>query len=159
MHVFFGGLSMPLQIVSGTATNVNLGSQLAYAPTAKYGPVAVQQHLVNFRLNGRPVRIKVTDSASISEGDRLVAAGKEKQGTLEALAVKNVTTGAIHHNPYQMPLIGGIVALVISIPLMFMLIGIPLAAIAAWVIYRSLQIKNAVRMAYEAPLEQAAASA
>jgi len=149
---------MPLQTISGTATNVNLGSQLAYAPTAKYGPVAVQQHLVNFRLNGRAVRIKVTDSASISEGDHLVASGKEKQGTLEALAVKNLTTGALHHNPYQMPLIGGIVALVISIPLMFMLIGIPLAAIAAWVIYRSIQIKNAVVMVSQAPMEQAASA-
>ncbi len=149
---------MPLQSISGTATNVNLGSQLAYAPTAKYGPVAVQQHLVNFRLNGRAVRIKVTDSASISEGDQLVAAGKEKQGTLEALAVKNLTTGALHHNPYQMPLIGGIVGLVISIPLMFMLIGIPLVPIAAWIIYRSLQIKNAAQMVCEPPLQRAASA-
>jgi len=36
-----------------------------------------------------------------TEGDQLMAAGGRKQGTLEALAVKNLTTGAIHHNPYK----------------------------------------------------------
>jgi hypothetical protein len=117
---------------------------MGYVPTAQYGPMAVQQHLVQFRLNGRPVRIKVTDSASISEGDHLVAAGAEKQGTLEALAVKNVTTGAIHHNPYQFPLIAGIVVGVCSIPLCLFLIGIPMLAINAWVVMRANKVKQAV---------------
>jgi hypothetical protein len=147
---------MPLQTLSGTATNVTGGSQLAYAPTAQYGPVAVQQHLVNFRLNGRPVRMKVTDSASISEGDQLIACGTEKQGTLEALAVKNVTTGAIHHNPYSGPLILGIVGMVIAIPLAFLLIGIPLVAIAAYVIWRANTIRKAVLMVSGPPFAQAA---
>lgn len=147
---------MPLQSLSGIATNVNLGSQLAYAPTAQYGPVAVQQHLVNFRLNNRPVRFKVTDSASISEGDRVVVAGDAKQGTLEALALRNLTTGAIHHNPYRFPLYGGIVALIFSIPMIFVLVGLLLAPIAGWVIWRGLKIKNAVALVNSVPAGQVA---
>src|SRR6266436_2951195 len=85
---------MTLQTLSGTATHVTLGSHVGYAPTAQYGPMAVKLQLVTFRLNGRPVRIKIHESASITEGDQLMAAGDEKQGTLEALAVKNLTTGA-----------------------------------------------------------------
>jgi|SRR5712664_569117 len=81
---------MTLQSLSGTATNVTLGSHVGYAPTAQYGPMAVKLQLVTFRLNGRPVRIKIHESASITEGDHLIAAGDEKQGTLEALAVKNL---------------------------------------------------------------------
>jgi hypothetical protein len=147
---------MPLESLSGIATNVNLGSQLAYAPTAQYGPVGVQLHLANFRLNNRPVRFKVTDSASISEGDKVVVAGTSKQGTLEALALRNLTTGAIHHNPYKFPLYGGIFALVLSIPMLFVLIGFLLAPIAGWVIWRGLQIKNAVEMVNSAPVGQVA---
>ncbi len=45
---------MPLQSLSGTATNVTLGSHVGYAPTAQYGPMAVKLQLVTFRLNGRP---------------------------------------------------------------------------------------------------------
>jgi len=149
---------MPLQSLSGTATNVTLGSHLGYAPSGQYGPIGVKLQLVTFRLNGKPVRIKVHESASISEADRLIAAGTEKQGTLEALAIKNVTTGAIHHNPYQLPLYGGIAALVLSIPMIFILIGLLTAPIAAWVVWRSLQIKNAVTMVASAPVGQIAAA-
>ncbi len=147
---------MPLSTLSGTATNVTLGSQMGYVPTAQYGPMAVQQHLVQFRINNRPVRIKITDSASISEGDQVVVAGNEKQGTLEGLALRNTTTGAIHHNPYQFPLIGGIVAGVISLPLCFLLIGIPLLAISVWVVWRANQVKTAVRMVSGPALMQSA---
>jgi hypothetical protein len=118
--------------------------------------MAVKLQLVTFRLNGKPVRIKIQESASISEGDRLIAAGDEKQGTLEALAVKNLTTGAIHHNPYHFPLYGGIAALVISIPMIFILIGVLTAPIAGWLIWRGLRIKNAVAMVNSAPMVQAA---
>ena len=149
---------MPLESLSGTATNVNLGSQLAYAPTAQYGPVGVQQHLVNFRINNRPIRFKVTDSASISEGDQVVVAGNSKQGTLEALALRNVTTGAIHHNPYKFPLYAGVVVFIVSIPLIFALVGLLMAPIAAWVAWRGLQIKNAVAMVSNATVGQASAA-
>jgi len=147
---------MTLQSLSGTATHVTLGSHVGYAPTAQYGPVAVKLQLVTFRLNGKPVRIKIHESASITEGDQLMAAGDEKQGTLEALAVKNLTTGAIHHNPYKLPLYGGIAALVVSIPLIFALVGLLLAPIAGWVAWRGLRIKNAVDMVSAAPMVQAA---
>jgi hypothetical protein len=147
---------MTLQSLSGTATHVTLGSHVGYAPTAQYGPVAVKLQLVTFRLNGRPVRIKIHESASITEGDQLMAAGDEKQGTLEALAVKNLTTGAIHHNPYKLPLYGGVAALVVSIPLIFALVGLLLAPIAGWVAWRGLRIKNAVDMVSAAPMVQAA---
>jgi len=147
---------MTLQSLSGTATHVTLGSHVGYAPTAQYGPMAVKLQLVTFRLNGRPVRIKIHESASITEGDQLMAAGDEKQGTLEALAVKNLTTGAIHHNPYKLPLYGGIAALVVSIPLIFALVGLLLAPIAGWVAWRGLRIKNAVDMVSAAPMVQAA---
>ena len=147
---------MTLQTLSGTATHVTLGSHVGYAPTAQYGPVAVKLQLVTFRLNGKPVRIKIHESASITEGDQLMAAGDEKQGTLEALAVKNLTTGAIHHNPYKLPLYGGIAALVVSIPLIFALVGLLLAPIAGWVAWRGLRIKNAVDMVSAAPMVQAA---
>jgi hypothetical protein len=102
------------------------------------------------------VRIKIHESASITEGDQLMAAGDEKQGTLEALAVKNLTTGAIHHNPYKLPLYGGIAALVFSIPLIFALVGLLLAPIAGWVAWRGLRIKNAVDMVSAAPMVQTA---
>ena len=147
---------MTLQSLSGTATHVTLGSHIGYAPTAQYGPVAVKLQLVTFRLNGRPVRIKIHESASITEGDQLMVAGDEKQGTLEALAVKNLTTGAIHHNPYKFPLYGGIAALIVCIPLIFALVGLLLAPIAGWVAWRGLRIKNAVDMVSAAPMVQAA---
>jgi hypothetical protein len=147
---------MPMQTLSGTATKVVLGSHQGFAPTAQYGPVAVKMQLATFRLNGRPVRIKVHESASISEGDQLIAAGHDKQGTLEALAVRNLTTGAIHYIPYQFPLYGGLVALILSIPMIFILIGLLLAPIAAWVTWRGWQIKSAVTMVSSAPIGQVA---
>ena len=150
---------MPMSTLSGTATNVMLGSQMGYVPTAQYGPMAVQQHLVQFRINNRPARIKINDSASISEGDQVVIAGNEKQGTLEGLALRNLTTGAIHHNPYQGPLIAGIVVGVISIPLCFLLIGIPMLAISGWLVWRAKQVQTAVRMVSSGPMAQTTAIA
>src|ERR1700759_3320972 len=84
-------------IISGTASAVLLGSDLSYAATAN-GPVAMQNQLVTLRIDNKPVSFRTRQGVpSISEGDKVGAAGAMKNGTLHADALRNYTTGASYH--------------------------------------------------------------
>jgi hypothetical protein len=89
---------MPLQIVSGVATHLASGTSLSYAATSN-GPVAMQDQVFSFRINGRPISYRTRSFPSLSEGDVVGAAGKEKGGVLNAFGIRNFTTGVIYSPP------------------------------------------------------------
>ena len=79
--------------------------------------------------------------------DEVVAAGKTKNGTLEALAVRNVSTGAFYSHNLVMPIV--LTSLLALIGLMSLSIGLgyvilPIAAYVGWRIWTVMQAKTAV---------------
>lgn len=137
---------MGLDIVKGRASNVSLGSDYSYAATANHGPVAIKNQIVSMRVEGKPVEFKTRSLPSISDGDEVVAAGSTKNGTLQAVAMRNVSTGASYFPPTTMPLVLGALLIVIGIPLIPLLgIGLFFGGFGAWVIYKCLNVRKAVK--------------
>lgn len=136
---------MPLTIITGTASNVALGSDYSYA-ASQQGPVAIKNQLVSMRLNGKPVMFRTRSLPSISEGDQVSAAGTEKNGTLEALVLRNVTTGAIYAPPTISAIILAAILIIVGIPLCFIFIGVFFVGFGAWVLFRAFRIRKAVSM-------------
>lgn len=143
---------MAVTMITGQATSIALGSDYSYAATANHGPVAIKNQLVSMRLNNKPVLFRTRTLPSISEGDYVAAAGKQKAGTLEAMAVRNLTTGALYAPPTIVAMIMCIVLILIGIPLIPMLgIGLVFSGLGVWILLRAIAVRRAVAMLKAAP--------
>jgi hypothetical protein len=90
---------MALTEWSGVASHVRDGTEIRGAVSGGAGGVhgGVQtRQVLTFRVEGRPVEIKLTSPATLADGDRVRVIGKERNGILRARAMRNETTGAVH---------------------------------------------------------------
>jgi len=82
-------------VLRGQADDVEKGSDLSHRGSGENMRAVVNQ-IASFRINGQPVMFRSKQMVSIKPGDEVVAAGRTKNGTLEALALRNVSTGAVY---------------------------------------------------------------
>ena len=142
---------MAITLLSGTATNVAQGSETTYAASAQYGPIAQHNTVITLRIDGRVVHFRTRTMPSISEGDIVAAAGPDKSGTLYALALKNLTTGAVYCPSTTLPMIGAVVVILLGIPLIALLgLGLFFVGMGAWILLRCLRIRKAAAMIQQA---------
>lgn len=132
------------EIISGTATTLTQGTDYNYTTGANNTVVAIQNQLFSFRIDNKPILFRTRTFPSITEGDRLAVIGHDKNGTFQASALKNLTTGAGHYMPTTGPLALGSVAIIMGLLIstgMFLL-GLPLLALGGWVIYKAWGLKK-----------------
>jgi hypothetical protein len=142
---------MPLSLISGTSTKVAQGSETTYAASGQYGPIAQHNTVITMRIDGRVVHFRTRTMPSISEGDVVAAAGKESGGTLYALALRNLTTGAIYCPATTLPMVGSIIVIVVGIPLIALLgLGLFFVGMGGWLLWRCLQIRKSCTMVMQA---------
>jgi hypothetical protein len=128
-------------VVRGKASGVEKGINTTPTPN---GAVVVNQ-LSGFRVDNKPVVYSGRDFPSIHEGDEVVAAGDNKNGTLQAIALRNVTTGAT----YGPPLVGPMILTGVLAFIGLMSIGLPLGlgyiilAIAGFIGFRISKVSAA----------------
>ncbi len=72
-------------------------------------------HISLFQINGKQIKVTSGEPVMIEEGDEVLLAGGEKNGVFNAVAYRNITTGARGSTPYLSHLIIGIVFPVFSI--------------------------------------------
>lgn len=133
-----------LTVLSGEATKVAMGSDITYAASAQYGPIAQHNHAVTLRIDGKPVYFRTRTMPSISEGDVVGVAGSEKNGTLQALALRNLSTGAVYCPPTVVPMVLAVALIVLGIPLIaFLGFGLVFCGMGAWVLMRCLRVRKA----------------
>lgn len=128
-------------VVRGKASGVEKGIDTT---PLRNGAVVVNQ-LAGLRLDNTPVVYRGRDFPSIRDGDEIVAAGDMKNGTLDAIALRNVSTGATYGPPLAAPMaLTGVMGLI-----GLMAIGLPLGlgyiilAIAAFIGFRIYQVSAA----------------
>lgn len=150
---------MALTVLSGMATKVTLGSDFSYAATANHGPVAIKNQLVSMRIDGKPVMFRTRTLPSISDGDVVAASGPDKGGELEALALRNMTTGVIYAPATVMPIILSILLIVLGVPLIaFIGFGLIFIGFGVFVLLRVLRVRKATAMLQALPAAVAAPS-
>ncbi len=138
---------MPLSLLSGTATKVAQGSETTYAASAQYGPIAQHNTVITLRIDNRVVHFRTRTMPSITEGDQVAAAGSDKGGTLYALALRNLTTGAFYCPSTTLPMVGAIAVIICGIPLIALLgIGLFFVGMGSWLLWRCLKIRKAAAM-------------
>ncbi|KAK0339821.1 hypothetical protein LTR94_033040, partial [Friedmanniomyces endolithicus] len=111
-------------------------------------------HIVNqiavFRVDGKSVAFKSRSLISIKDGDVVAAAGALKNGTLEALAVRNITTGAVYaHNLIMPAVLTGLLGLIslMTVGIFVGYLGLAATAFVGWRIWQAHQASTAVKAA------------
>ncbi len=133
-------------VVRGVASGVEKGIDTT---PLRNGAVVVNQ-LAGLRVDNKPVVYRGRDFPSIRDGDEIVAAGDMTNGTLQAIALRNVSTGATYGPPLMAPMIlTGVLALIglmaIGLPLGLGYIILAIAAFVGFRIYKVSAAKTAVK--------------
>ncbi len=126
-------------VVRGKASGVEKGTDTT--PT-RNGAVITNQ-LAGFRVDNKAVVYRGRDFPSIREGDDIVAAGEMKNGTLQAMAVRNATTGATYGPPLIYPIVLTSALALIGLMSLNIGLGYVVLAIAAFVGFRIMRVSAA----------------
>lgn len=131
-----------ISFLAGPVTHVDRVSSTYGSVRDGHGSIRTAHRLM-FRLDGKAA---VYDGvADLSVGDPATAAGIVKNGPFQALAVRNDATGIVFgRSGLPEMIIGGIIGLISLIAVQgHFVLGLPIAALAAWVIKRGLLVRNA----------------
>ena len=127
---------MGMSVISGAAENIQNTSTGLTRTT--------------FRIDNRQVSFTSQATPNLSDGENVTVAGREKNGEFIAYVIKNNTTNIICESlPARVMLIFGAIMFLISVPFIFVLVGIFPAALGLTAIYFSLRIKKAVALVTE----------
>ncbi len=134
-------------VLRGRASDVDRGHDNTIVSQRQGGAAHIVNQIATFRVDQKPVTFKSRILVSIKDGDEIVAAGKLKNGTLEALAVRNISTGALYTHSLVMPIV--LTSLLALLGLMSLSIGLgyvilPIAGFFGWRIWLVMQAKTAV---------------
>jgi hypothetical protein len=150
---------MALIIVSGIAGNVQQETEVYGAQSSAHtGATRVHsQKLINFRVDNKPVTMKLKATIDLAEGDDVTVVGADRSGILRALVVRNDKTGVVYsHSPIMLIFLGAILAL-FGLATVSIVIGFILAPLGLYVLYKGLQTKKALGM-LKSPASLAGAS-
>jgi hypothetical protein len=139
---------MTLATLTGRASGLSRGSDYSYAASSNgNGPVAIKNQLVSARLDGVPMIFKSRTLVSIDDGDVLAAAGATRNGTFEAVALRNLTSGASYHPPTVGPMVLAALLIAAGLPLIALLgLGLLFVGFGAYVMWKCLQVRKAVAL-------------
>ena len=137
---------MAVTVISGSASNVVFGSDVSYAATAN-GPVAMQNQLISLRIDNKPVSFRTRQGVpSISEGDKVAAAGSMKNGTLEATALRNLSTGASYQPATLWVMVLAGLLILLGVPMIsFLGIGLIFIGFGVFFILKAWSVRQAIQ--------------
>lgn len=92
-------------------------------------------HIAVFELDDKPVELKLSESIILSEGDKVLVAGKSKRGLFRGMAYFNRTRGV---KGKQSTLVYWIVGIAFCISVVFLPFGI-------WILMQGLKFQEAFR--------------
>lgn len=128
----------------GAASHLGRGSDNTVIARGD-GAAHIVNQIASFRIDNKPVNFKSRTLVSISDGDEVIAAGPMKNGTLEALAVRNISTGAFYGHDLVFPTILTVALALLGLMSLSMGIGYIILAIAGWVAWRLWIVRSAAQ--------------
>jgi hypothetical protein len=136
-------------VVDGIVSDIQRGSETSGSGSSYQGTGGMQVatvQLTTMRIGNRAAELKSKSMFIVRNGERVIAAGKEKHGVLQIGAARNLSAGTVYHPPIITGWIAAVAALVIGVPFSFIFIGLPFVAMGIYLIIRSLSWKTSVTM-------------
>ena len=140
-------------LVDGIVSDIQRGSETVGGGSTYRGTGTIQvstNQLMTMRIGNKAAELKSKSMFVVKEGERVIAAGTEKQGVLKIGAAANLSAGTYYHPPIMLGwLIVGL-SLLLGVPLSFIIIGLPFVAFAFYMIYLVQGWKKSLAMVEEA---------
>jgi hypothetical protein len=112
--------------------------------------MVISNQMTSFRIGGKPANLKTKELVAITDGDRVIATGKDKRGVLQVDAIHNVTAGNHYYQPVVLMWILAVCSLVLGLPFSLFLIGLPIVGLGVWNIIMALRVGKSIKMLKEA---------
>ena len=140
-------------LVDGIVSDIQRGSETVGGGSTLHGTGTIQvstNQVMTMRIGNKAAELKSKSMFVVKEGERVIAAGTEKQGVLKIGAAHNLSAGTYYHPPIMLGwLIVGL-SLLLGVPLSFIIIGLPLVAFGIYMIYMVRGWKQSIAMVEEA---------
>ena len=140
-------------LVDGIVSDIQRGSETVGGGSTIRGTGTIQvstNQLMTMRIGNKAAELKSKSMFIVKEGERVIAAGTEKQGVLKIGAAHNLSAGTYYHPPIMLGWVIVGLSLLLGVPLSFIILGLPLVAFAFYMIYLVQGWKKSLAMVEEA---------
>ena len=108
--------------------------------------MVVSNQMTSFRIGGKPAQLKTKELVAITDGDRVIAVGKDKAGVLRVNAIHNITASNHYYQPVILLWILAVCSLAIGLPFSLILIGLPFLGLGIWAVITALRVRKSIGM-------------
>lgn len=138
---------MALIKISGKVSNFQQETEVTGAQTSRTGATSYHsQKVINFRVDNKPVELKLKKGVDLAEGDDATVVGKDKGGVLHGIAVRNDGTGVTYSHSTLALLAFGIILTLLGFAGLAVIIGILILPFGLYLLYKAWQNKQALDM-------------
>lgn len=144
---------MPQILVDGIVSDIQRGSETQGGGSTIRGTGTVQvstNQIMTMRIGNKAAELKSKTMFIVKEGERVIAAGTDKQGVLKIGAARNISAGTYYHPPMMLGWLIVVCSLLLGIPLSFIIIGLPFLGFGIYMIFVVLGWKKSIEMVEEA---------
>jgi len=103
-------------------------------------------HALAFRVDDRSVQIKLPNMPDVQDGETVTLAGRVKNGTFQALALRNDRTRAIYATPAMPGYIMGGLMTAVGFPLLFILVGVFFIGFGGYTLWQAHNYAQAAKL-------------
>ena len=144
---------MALRKISGTVSNFREETEVTSAQTSNLGHTQFKtQKLINFRLDNRPVSMKLPKGIELVDGDTATVVGKDTSGGIKAVLVRNDDTGITYGMSTWYVMAWAIVCTLVGVATPAVFIGLILTPIGLFLLYKGYQLIQAHKMMVAEPV-------
>ncbi|MGE0098219.1 MAG: hypothetical protein AB7S86_07700 [Hydrogenophaga sp.] len=136
---------MTLTTLSGTVTGIRHSTE-TMGQIGKNGGSVQTGQVMAFRVDERSAQIKLKDMPDLRDGERVTLAGRAKNGTFRALALRNDQTRAVYATAAWPGYVMGGIMVALGIPLSLMVIGLPFLVVGLYTLYQAYSYAKAEKM-------------
>jgi hypothetical protein len=136
-------------VVDGIVSDIQRGAETTGSGSSYQGTGSMQvatTQLTTMRIGNQAAELKSKSIFIVRDGERVIAAGKEKNGVLQIGAARNLSARTVYHPPIIRGWIAAGAALVLGVPLSLIFIGLPFLGVGIYLIIRGLSWKTSMNM-------------
>ena len=138
---------MALKKISGTVSHFREETEVTSARTSNYGHTRFRtEKQINFRIDNRPVSMKLPKGIELYDGDEATVIGTESGGGIKAVLVRNDATGITYGMSMIVVMIWAVLLTIAGIATLAMFIGLVLLPIGLFLLYRGYRLIQAKKM-------------
>lgn len=140
-------------VVDGNVSDIQRGTETHGGGSTTPGGLGIQVHtdqILVMRIGGQAAQLKAKGMFVVKDSERVIAAGKVKDGVMHIGAARNITGGTQYNPPIAMGWLMVGCLFLIGLPFSVIIIGLPFVGLAIYNIFKVLGWKEDVRLVEQA---------